>query len=101
MKMSNLVYLRNVASLSLDAEKCNGCGMCAIVCPHSVFIVRDGRAEIVCRDACMECGACAVNCPAEAISVNAGVGCAAAVVNAALGRTSSDCCCVVESDGRE
>ena len=28
----------------------------------------------------MECGACALNCPQEAIEVNAGVGCAAAII---------------------
>jgi hypothetical protein len=44
----------------------------------------------------MECEACALNCPTGAISVQAGVGCAAAVISAALGRQSSSCCCVVE-----
>jgi len=99
--MGNLVYLKNVVTLALDAEMCNGCGMCEIVCPHMVFGIVNRRADIVNRDACMECGACALNCPTEAISVNAGVGCASAVVNAALGRTSSDCCCVVESDSSQ
>ena len=28
----------------------------------------------------MECGGCAKNCPEEAISVNPGVGCAAAII---------------------
>jgi hypothetical protein len=32
----------------------------------------------------------------EAIAVQAGVGCAEAVINAALGRKSSSCCCVIE-----
>ncbi len=40
----------------------------------------------------MECGACSRNCPAEAISVKAGVGCAAAVIGAMLGRTDQPCC---------
>jgi ferredoxin len=44
------------------------------------------------RDACMECGACARNCPVAALRVRAGVGCAAAVINGALGR-GGDCCC--------
>jgi hypothetical protein len=44
----------------------------------------------------MECGACARNCPTEAVTVQAGVGCAAAVINTALGRSSSSCCCVIE-----
>lgn len=72
-------YLKNVTTLSFDAEKCTGCGKCTEVCPHGVFD-RDGKkARIVQKDSCMECGACALNCPAKAIEVNAGVGCAAAI----------------------
>lgn len=97
--MGQLVYLKNVATLVLDQEKCVGCGVCLIVCPQSVLGMNNGHARIEDRDACMECGACARNCPAEAVSVQAGVGCAAAVINAALGRDSSSCCCVVEQKG--
>jgi len=32
----------------------------------------------------MECGACKLNCPTSAISVNSGVGCASAMIYAAL-----------------
>jgi ferredoxin len=56
----------------------------------------NGYARIENRDACMECGACAQNCPTQAVTVEAGVGCAAAVINTALGRDSSSCCCVIE-----
>ena len=96
--MNQLVYLKNVVTLVLDQEKCVGCGMCLLVCPHAVFAMENGCARIRIRDACMECGACARNCPAEAINVQAGVGCASAVINAALGRESSTCCCTIESD---
>jgi len=41
---------------------------------------------------------CVQNCPAEVVRVQAGVGCAAAVINTALGRESSSCCCVIEQD---
>jgi ferredoxin len=95
--MARLLYLRNVVTLALDREKCIGCGMCNTVCPHTVFILNNGKVEIRVRDACMECGACAKNCPVEAISVQAGVGCAEAIINAALGRNNSSCCCVVET----
>jgi len=67
--MERLIYLKDVVSLDLDAEKCVGCGMCLLVCPHEVFYQDNGSVGIQNRDACMECGACAKNCAAEAISV--------------------------------
>jgi ferredoxin len=73
-------YLNNVTTLTFRAEKCTGCGTCKDVCPHGVFNTIDGKARIADKDLCMECGACALNCPAEAITVNAGVGCAAAII---------------------
>jgi len=41
----------------------------------------------------MECGACARNCEFGALSVNAGVGCAAAVINGIIRGTEPDCDC--------
>ena len=94
--MEHFIYLKDVVTLKLDAEKCTGCGMCLLVCPQTVLAMDNGHVRIENRDACMECGACARNCPSEALSVQAGVGCAAAVINAALGRDSGSCCCIVE-----
>ncbi|MHC4231591.1 MAG: mercury methylation ferredoxin HgcB [Planctomycetota bacterium] len=88
-----LRYLRNVVTLELNVEKCIGCGMCVAVCPHRVFQFENKKAVITDKDACMECGACSLNCPVEAINVEAGVGCAAAVINGFLGKTGSECCC--------
>ena len=73
-------YLKNVTTLSYNTEKCTGCGICGEVCPHGVFDIGDGKAIITEKDLCMECGACALNCPAKAIEVNAGTGCATAVI---------------------
>jgi ferredoxin len=94
--MRNLVYLKNVVTLQLAAGKCTGCGMCLDVCPHEVFTMNGAHALIRNRDACMECGACSRNCPAGAISVQTGVGCAAAVINSLLGRQGGECCCSIE-----
>ena len=90
-------YLKNVATLSLDASLCIGCGRCLEVCPQLVFQLQDGKAVLADRDRCMECGACAGNCPAGALSVHAGVGCAAAILKGLLTGSepscgSSDCC---------
>jgi NAD-dependent dihydropyrimidine dehydrogenase PreA subunit len=94
--MGRLIYLKDVVTLSLDANRCIGCGMCLAVCPHEVFKMTDSRAEIRDRDACMECGACARNCAPVAIRVHSGVGCAAAVINSALGRKGA-CCCTIDA----
>ncbi len=96
--MNQLIYLKNVVTLKLDEKKCVGCGMCLLVCPHAVFHLTNGTAEIINRDACMECGACSRNCPAEAISVQSGVGCAAAVINTKFGRKKESCCYIEPSE---
>ena len=97
--MGQLIYLKDVVTLKLDPEKCIGCGMCLLVCPHAVLSLTNGKVDIVNRDACMECGACAQNCPVNALSVQAGVGCATAVINSALGRKNGSCCCTIDSRG--
>jgi len=88
-----LRYLEGVTTLKLDDEKCTGCGRCAEVCPHGVFEIIGRKADIIDLDACMECGACALNCPAKALEVNAGVGCAAAIIKSWFtgGEPTCDC----------
>jgi ferredoxin len=85
-------YLKKVATLTLRAEKCIGCGMCATVCPQRVFKITDRKARIT-NDFCIECGACALNCPANAIEVNAGVGCAAAIIKGWFTGSEPSCDC--------
>ena len=96
--MTGLRDLKNVATLSLNEERCIGCGMCLEVCPRGVFEKNGRHVRIVDRDGCMECGACAKNCPVAAVTVDAGVGCAAAVINRMLGRDGA-CCCGPVADG--
>jgi len=86
-------YLANVTTLNYASEKCAGCGRCVEVCPQGVFTMQDKRAVVTDRDLCMECGACSMNCEFGAITVNAGVGCASAIINSILygGEPSCDC----------
>jgi NAD-dependent dihydropyrimidine dehydrogenase PreA subunit len=91
--MNGFIYLPDVVTLELDAELCNGCRMCTIVCPHAVFELRNKRASIINKDLCMECGACAMNCPESAIKVKSGVGCASGIINGLLRGTEPACDC--------
>ena len=85
-------YLESVVTLQLEPDSCKGCGLCVDVCPHAVFAMEHKRAVLADRGACMECGACARNCEHGAISVRAGVGCAAAVLTELGKGTEASCC---------
>lgn len=95
--MKDFRYIDGVSSLRLDVDKCTGCGMCAVVCPHRIPEIIDGKARLNAPDACIECGACATNCAFNAISVNPGVGCAAFIVEKWLAsagiKTKGTGCC--------
>jgi len=79
-------------TLTYDPALCVNCGLCSIVCPHGVFAEGERVARLVRAEECMECGACQRNCPTGAITVDSGVGCAAAMIKAALtGRAEATC----------
>ncbi len=83
---------RHANTLEYQPSLCTNCGMCSAVCPHGVFTAGKKSAELAKKEACMECGACRGNCPAGAIQVESGVGCAAAMIYAALtGRPEAVC----------
>lgn len=93
--MKSMRYIEGVVNITLDEERCVGCGMCADVCPHHVFILTDRKAQFIDREGCMECGACSVNCPVDAIQVNPGVGCASLIISRWLKNkniSSKGCC---------
>jgi NAD-dependent dihydropyrimidine dehydrogenase PreA subunit len=91
--MSKFQYFTDVVTLKLDNNLCNGCGMCAIVCPHNVFKIENSKAIIKDINSCMECGACMKNCRFGALTVRSGVGCAAGILNGILSNTEPSCGC--------
>lgn len=92
--MKSLRYLENVVTLTLDADKCVGCGICSQVCPHGVLALENRKARIVDLNGCMECGACANNCPTGALGVTPGVGCASYIIQTWLkGKAVAPRCC--------
>lgn len=59
--------------ITIDAEKCNGCGLCTEVCSDANITMKDGKAVVSQEDAvfgCIACGHCMAICPTGAISVN-------------------------------
>ena len=89
--MASFRYIEEAVTIELDAEKCTGCRRCLEVCPHRVFGIEEGVAYFADRGACIECGACERNCASGAITVDAGVGCAAAIINGWLRGTEPTC----------
>jgi NAD-dependent dihydropyrimidine dehydrogenase PreA subunit len=90
-------YLADTVTLQYQPELCTRCGRCVEVCPRGVFVLAQKTAEITDRDLCIECGACARNCPAAALEVQAGVGCAEAVINGLLRGGEPACGCADDS----
>jgi len=97
LDLGKMAEMRPVNTLVFHPGKCINCGMCLQVCPHRVFAQGERRVRMARADECMECGACQRNCPAGAIEVDSGVGCAAAMIKAALKGskevTCGDDCC--------
>lgn len=71
MKLKNP---KNAGTLSVNREKCIGCGRCIEVCPHNVFHMKEKKSEIINKHSCMKCEACKNNCPVSAIDVHADTG---------------------------
>ncbi len=58
------------ARLSLDTEKCTGCGICAKVCPYGAAVLENGkRALEKDKETCMVCPVCTDRCPEKALSI--------------------------------
>lgn len=58
---------RNI--ITIDEEKCTGCGLCASTCHEGAIQMIDGKARLVSESYCDGLGACLPSCPAGAISV--------------------------------
>ena len=67
------VETRVIGAVSIDAEKCSSCRMCAVFCPTGAIkkIDEDGVFGVVHRpSACMQCRLCERICPEQAITVS-------------------------------
>jgi Pyruvate/2-oxoacid:ferredoxin oxidoreductase delta subunit len=55
--------------VSIDEEKCDGCGLCAQACAEGAIRIIDGKARLVSETYCDGLGACLGKCPNDAITV--------------------------------
>ena len=54
--------------ITIDQEKCNGCGLCVQACHEQAIGIADGKAVLLRDDYCDGLGDCLPVCPADAIS---------------------------------
>jgi nitroreductase/NAD-dependent dihydropyrimidine dehydrogenase PreA subunit len=56
-------------TITIDANKCKKDGICAMVCPKSIFVQREKLTipELVDKEYCIVCGQCVAVCPQGAI----------------------------------
>ena len=54
--------------ITIDEEKCNGCGLCAGACHEGAIGMVDGKAKLLREDYCDGLGDCLPACPVNAIS---------------------------------
>jgi NAD-dependent dihydropyrimidine dehydrogenase PreA subunit len=55
--------------VQIDAEKCNGCGLCVPSCAEGAIKIVDGKAVLAADNLCDGLGACLGECPMDAIKV--------------------------------
>lgn len=65
------------AVMTIDAQRCKGCGLCVSVCPKKIMVIdKDyinqkgyhpaANSDI---DSCIACGNCAITCPDAVITL--------------------------------
>ena len=55
--------------ISIDQEKCNGCGLCVEACHEGALAMVNGKAQLMSESYCDGLGDCLPECPTGAITI--------------------------------
>lgn len=55
--------------VTIDEDKCAGCGECVSACPAKILSMNDAQKAEVSGDDCLGCESCVGLCPTEAVTV--------------------------------
>jgi NAD-dependent dihydropyrimidine dehydrogenase PreA subunit len=63
---------RDLGEITLDRDRCKGCGSCQDICPIGVYgeLDEDRKTTFCDRSACFACNACVTQCPEDALSLD-------------------------------
>ncbi|MCM0755420.1 4Fe-4S binding protein [Desulfovibrio aminophilus] len=55
--------------ITVDEDKCIGCGSCVDICPSEVYELQNEKAVVVNLEECVGCESCVESCEQGAITV--------------------------------
>ncbi len=58
---------RNI--ITIDEDKCNGCGLCVNACHEGALVMENGKAKLISDSYCDGLGNCLPECPTNAIKI--------------------------------